>query len=156
MRAYSSVRNSNSPNLDKENIITHVVRISCLSSCLSHWRWSPLVGVEFGREVQGQFFRTNIYSCCPRSSQMEKRDQAKKDLQGLEETVVCTEQKTALTSRIICLTTTTTAAITTTTTHWQRLQLECVLMLPRVINIKLRLQSHQKYYVTQYEGLGFS
>ena len=30
------------------------------------------------------------------------------------------------------------------------------LPLPRVINIKFLLQPHQKYYITQYEELGFS
>ena len=30
------------------------------------------------------------------------------------------------------------------------------LSLPRVINIKFPLQPHQKYYMTQYEELGFS
>ena len=30
------------------------------------------------------------------------------------------------------------------------------LSLPRVINFKLLLQPHQKYYITQYEELGFS
>ena len=28
--------------------------------------------------------------------------------------------------------------------------------LPRVINFKFPLQPHQKYYITQYEELGFS
>ena len=30
------------------------------------------------------------------------------------------------------------------------------LSLPRVINVKFPLQPHQKYYITQYEELGFS
>ena len=30
------------------------------------------------------------------------------------------------------------------------------LLPPRVINLKFPLQPHQKYYITQYEELGFS
>ena len=45
--------------------------------------------------------------------------------------------------------------------HGQRTQepggeLQLTLSLPRVINIKLPLQPHQKYYITQYRELGFS
>ena len=41
-------------------------------------------------------------------------------------------------------------------TGWDMTMRGLILSFPKVINLKFPLQSHQKYYITQYGELGFS